>query len=222
MRNKIINGLAGIVLAGSLYFSDGLNAVDIDTNNLVVRINDVNYPIKKSVSVQRTEEHLLIINNRKSPNYSSRMEKNIEGIVIHSTEGSGGSALNWLINPQSKVSAHYLVMEDGVIYQLVDDLDKAWHAGRKANLSYIGIEIAGYANKKDFSFTDLQYDRTGLLLSHLMKKHKLTRENVVSHGWISKNLGGTSHTDPGPNFKWDQLDKSILKYFAGKVSIERK
>src|SRR3546814_15378716 len=58
------------------------------------------------------------------------------------------SAIEWMANPASKVSAHYCVTEDGQVVKMVDEDKRDWHAG----LSYwrgitdvkrasIGIEI---------------------------------------------------------------------------------
>ncbi|MEW6748538.1 MAG: peptidoglycan recognition family protein [Candidatus Micrarchaeota archaeon] len=144
-----------------------------------------------------------------SPNKKEGRSADIEGIVIHSTEGSGTSALNTFENPESKASAHYVIMEDGRIHHMVDDGDTAWHAGPNANPSYIGIEIAGYAEKPGFSFTDAQYQSAALLVNHLMREHGIERESVVSHQWVSQNLGGTNHRDPGPNFDWAEFDSRL-------------
>ena len=53
-------------------------------------------------------------------------------IVIHATAGTVRSALAWLTNPASRVSAHYLIDKAGQIYRLVPDEYAAWHAGRAA------------------------------------------------------------------------------------------
>lgn len=47
--------------------------------------------------------------------------------------------VNWLCNPASQVSAHYVASENQVV-QLVREADAAWHA-RQANPFSIGIEI---------------------------------------------------------------------------------
>ena len=73
-------------------------------------------------------------------------------IVIHWTAGSYESALKWLCNPQSKVSAHYVVDHEGnKISQLVDLDRRAWHCGgsyhpllqNDTNADTIGIEFEG-------------------------------------------------------------------------------
>ena len=64
-----------------------------------------------------------------SPNYSAGSFRP-EGIIIHFTAGySAESSANWMRNPASKASAHFVVGKMGEIIQLVDLDKKAWHAG---------------------------------------------------------------------------------------------
>jgi N-acetylmuramoyl-L-alanine amidase len=39
--------------------------------------------------------------------------------------------MEWLINPEAQVSCHYLIDEEGLVYQLVEEDKRAWHAGAK-------------------------------------------------------------------------------------------
>ena len=83
-----------------------------------------------------------------SPNFEARRPVII---VVHATEqGSARQSLETLRTANSKgpVSSHYLVGDDGRIYQLVADGDRAWHAGGGSwgtitdlNSASIGIEI---------------------------------------------------------------------------------
>lgn len=150
----------------------------------------------------------------------NRRSNNIEGIVIHSTEGSGTSAYNTFMNVNNEVSPHYLVMENGRIYQMVDDKDTAWHCGKPGNFSYLGIEFAGFAEKEGYKFSNAQYDNGALLLTHLMREHNLNRRNVVSHKWIGENGLGTKHRDPGPNFDWDELDRYLREYSDSEIRVK--
>ena len=72
-----------------------------------------------------------------SPNWSPRAGRPIRALVIHVTAGIWPSDRDWLCNPASKVSAHYIVAPDGVSYQLVDEKHAAWGNGimNKPNLA---------------------------------------------------------------------------------------
>lgn len=82
---------------------------------------------------------------RSSPNHSSRNGVEIDTIMVHSTGGALRGSLEWLCNPNSKVSAHYLIARDGTVYKLVPVQQAAWHAGKcrvpNANSRSIGIEM---------------------------------------------------------------------------------
>ena len=85
-----------------------------------------------------------------SPNLGPRKtDRRPTWIMLHYTGmESGVAALQLLTNPLSEVSCHYLVWEDGRIFQLVPEAARAWHAGRGSwkgeedlNSHSIGIEI---------------------------------------------------------------------------------
>ncbi len=101
---------------------------------------------------------------------SGRSGHQIEMIVVHFTaSGSGTGVVSWFKNPQSRVSAHYVLDHDGKILQLVKDGDTAWHAGLPGDLARndairpnprsIGIEIVNWGplEKRD----DKYYNWTG-------------------------------------------------------------
>jgi N-acetylmuramoyl-L-alanine amidase len=50
-------------------------------------------------------------------------------VVMHTTVGSLEGAVSWFGNPDSGVSAHYVVGLDGRITQCVREMDTAFHAG---------------------------------------------------------------------------------------------
>lgn len=54
----------------------------------------------------------------------------VDVIVIHVTEGSANATRAWFNDPDSSVSAHYLVRTDGVVEQFVSEDDTAWANGR--------------------------------------------------------------------------------------------
>ena len=81
-------------------------------------------------------------------------------ILLHYTGMQDAvAALQRLCSPESKVSAHYVVFEDGRIVQCVPESERAWHAGvsfwageTDINSCSIGIEIANPGH--DFGYPD--------------------------------------------------------------------
>ncbi|ABE54981.1 N-acetylmuramoyl-L-alanine amidase, family 2 [Shewanella denitrificans OS217] len=84
-----------------------------------------------------------------SPNVGEVMIAPPSAVVIHYTGGSTlAGAVEWLINPQAKASAHVVIGEAGDIVQLVPFNQVAWHAGKSHyqgrsnfNRFSIGIEL---------------------------------------------------------------------------------
>ena len=84
-----------------------------------------------------------------SPNVSSGRAIVPKFIVMHYTASKdGGSAINWMMNKRSQVSAHIVIDRQGVITQLVAFNRRAWHAGPSEasgwsdlNSHSIGIEL---------------------------------------------------------------------------------
>ncbi len=94
-----------------------------------------------------------------SPNYNNRpVKQSVDMVVIHYTGmTTGKSALQRLCDPSSKVSAHYLIEENGDIYQLVAEEKRAWHAGvsdwmGQSNLNdcSIGIELVNPGHEHSY------------------------------------------------------------------------
>lgn len=153
-----------------------------------------------------------------SPNFNERPEgQEINCIVLHYTDVSSlKEALSILTDParESKVSCHYVIDEDGTIYQLVADEKRAWHAGvsslggrENVNDFSIGIELqnggyyAGYALTGVWpKFSDVQIIALKALLEELMRKFPITSERIVGHEHISERK-----IDPGPAFPWEKI-----------------
>ena len=64
-----------------------------------------------------------------SPNWDERSEP-ISMVVLHYTDlRSADEAIERLCDPAAKVSAHYLITEEGEVVRLVPEDKRAWHAG---------------------------------------------------------------------------------------------
>lgn len=139
-----------------------------------------------------------------SPNFSSRNKK-IDCIIIHYTEMGRASALERLCNVESKVSAHYFIQEDGELYQLVEDTNKAYHAGVSSwkgeealNENSIGIELD---NDGLSIFTTEQMNVCMQLCKMLMRKYNINKHHILGHSDIAPNR----KIDPGIFFNWHLL-----------------
>jgi N-acetyl-anhydromuramyl-L-alanine amidase AmpD len=132
-------------------------------------------------------------------NYDVGRSAAVTVIVIHETDGSYISAINWFQNPRSRVSAHYLVRAyGGGIYQLVAEGDTAYHA-RNANPYTIGIEHE-YNPRQAIWHTDAQYRSSALLTCAIARRYGIPtdRAHIVGH----RELPGADHSDPGPTWNW--------------------
>lgn len=77
---------------------------------------------------------------KETPNQGKGRKGNkVTAIVLHMTESSSKSAIDWFSRPQSQVSSHYLVGEEGEVYQFVNEEDTAWHAGTIINPTWKGL-----------------------------------------------------------------------------------
>lgn len=145
-----------------------------------------------------------ILNAYSSPNYDARI-KNIKYIILHYTEMTFNGAVERLCSEESSVSAHYIIKDDGSIYQLVEDNYIAWHAGmsfwqgeEKLNESSIGIEMD---NLGDHPFPKEQMSSCKDLCLYLMHKYNIAPQNVLGHSDIAPDR----KIDPGIYFDWKYL-----------------
>ncbi len=147
----------------------------------------VTFPQENVTQKQFYQKPLVL--SQPSPNYTVGRSQGIDRIVLHTTEGSGKGALSWLTNPTSKASAHYLILEDGTIYNLVSPQDTAWHC-RGYNEESIGIEYAGSYQK---NLNESQINAGTSLLHYLMQIYGLDKKDIFPHS----QLDPTRRKDPG-------------------------
>lgn len=133
-------------------------------------------------------------------NYVTGRSAAIDTVVIHVTQGSYAGSISWFQNPESQVSAHYVIQSsDGEITQMVRDADTAWHA-RSANSYSLGIEHEGWIDDPSW-FTDTMYRSSAALTRHLCDTYgiPIDRQHIIGH----VEAPGNDHTDPGPYWDWD-------------------
>ena len=129
----------------------------------------------------------------------------------------GGQALAWLADPQSNVSAHYLVHEDGRIVQLVSEACRAWHAGVASwhgvtdiNSRSIGIEIVNLGHEAGLpEFTQAQIAAVIALCKSVTERHEIAPERVLAHSDVAPGR----KVDPGERFPWDSLAREGVGFW---------
>ena len=149
-----------------------------------------------------------------SPNFDDRSLP-ITMLVLHYTGmRDAESAIARLRDPEAKVSAHYLVAEDGTILRLVPEEGRAWHAGRSfwrgitdVNSASIGIEIVNPGHEFGYRpFPDEQVSALIPLVSEIKERHGITRGNIVGHS----DIAPARKQDPGELFPWGKLARLRL------------
>jgi len=149
-----------------------------------------------------------------SPNWNER-KLPITMVVMHYTGmTSAAEAIERLCDPAAEVSAHYLIDEDGTVVRLVDEANRAWHAGRAywrgvtdINSASIGIEMVNPGHEHGYRpFTDAQLEALVPLLADIMRRHGIAPANVIGHS----DVAPSRKTDPGELFDWDMLARYRL------------
>jgi len=144
-------------------------------------------------------------------------ESRVQFLVLHYTWQDWPESLKTLT--EDAVSSHYLVRDDPpVVYRLVDESRRAWHAGLSSwqgntnlNSSSIGIEIVNFGDRNGAwqPYPKAQMDVVIALVKDIVKRHNIRADRIVGHSDIAPQR----KVDPGPLFPWKRLaDEGIIKW----------
>ena len=139
-------------------------------------------------------------------------------VVIHYTAmTSAAAACNTLCNPDTQVSAHYLISEDGTVHRLVPEHMRAWHAGagrwgaaEDVNSRSIGIELA---NPGNCPFAAPQMDSLCNLLEGIQDRWAIRPDRIIGHS----DMAPGRKIDPGARFDWQRLVRLGLSVWPDPV-----
>lgn len=158
-----------------------------------------------------------------SPNFGERTLP-VSMLVLHYTGmKTGASAIDWLANPESKVSAHYVVDEDGQLVHMVREEQRAQHAGLShwrgitdVNSASIGIEIVNPGHEFGYRpFPEEQMDTVTQLVAEIVRTYSIEPRNVVGHS----DVAPARKQDPGELFDWERLAKLGLAVALPKEKL---
>lgn len=160
------------------------------------------------------------------------------GMAIHNTSNNASDSgeASYATRRTDGVSSHFYV-DNNSITQSLDTRDKAGHAGSgNGNENSISWEFTGANGKsRQWWLDNIAWDRVGQVMAYLIKndpdfkgfqvRRATTREMQINpkirafygHDDMRRAWGGTTHTDPGPNFPWDKLFNSVNKYLEDDV-----
>jgi N-acetylmuramoyl-L-alanine amidase len=140
-----------------------------------------------------------------SPNFGDRRGRAVELVVLHYTVLDCADALDRLCDPLTEVSAHYLVDRDGTVLSLVEESQRAWHAGAGSwagegdvNSRSIGIELT---NSGTDPFAEPQMQALERLLADILDRYALPPHAVIGHS----DMAPDRKSDPGQRFDWRRL-----------------
>ena len=148
---------------------------------------------------------------RPSPNHGPRPDGvGVDFLVLHYTGmRTCAESLARLCDPAAKVSAHYLIDEDGALYSLVDEAMRAWHAGvshwagvTDINRCSIGIELQNPGHEFGYlAFPGPQMDTLIALIQGILSRHAIPPARVIGHS----DIAPSRKQDPGERFDWQRL-----------------
>ncbi|HEY2837419.1 MAG TPA: N-acetylmuramoyl-L-alanine amidase [Rhizomicrobium sp.] len=147
---------------------------------------------------------------RPSPNQDARGGAAVDMLVLHYTGmASGVAALARLCDPAARVSAHYMIDEDGAVYALVPEEHRAWHAGisywagaNDINARSIGIEIVNPGHEFGYRpFPDAQIASLIIVARDILARHAIPPWRVLGHS----DVAPARKDDPGELFPWARL-----------------
>jgi len=160
-----------------------------------------------------------------SLNSNERLHR-LDMLVLHYTGmRDGPSALARLREvSEPRVSAHYMVEEDGRVFVLVAEDKRAWHAGRSwwrgdedLNSRSIGVEIVNPGHEFGYRpFPDLQIAAVIELCQGVISRWPIPQNRIVGHSDIAPDR----KEDPGELFPWKRLAASGVGIWPDPVRPE--
>ena len=159
-----------------------------------------------------------------SPNHGERRSFPVDLLILHYTGmESAAAALQRLANPVAEVSAHYVVLEDGRVVQMVPEGRRAWHAGQGSwagvsdiNSRSLGIEIVngGHAGGLP-AYPEAQVAAVTDLCRDLTERWSIPAHRVLAHSDIAPER----KEDPGEHFPWDRLARAGIGHWVAPTPI---
>jgi N-acetylmuramoyl-L-alanine amidase len=154
-----------------------------------------------------------------SPNHDPRPGA-VDMLILHYTGmPSAEAAIERLCSAAAKVSAHYVIEEDGTVWRLVPEALRAWHAGvscwagrRDINGASIGIELVNPGHDNGYRpFPDAQMAALEALGREILARHPIPARHVLGHSDVAPGR----KADPGELLDWPRLARAGIGLWPG-------
>lgn len=172
-----------------------------------------------------TNSPLRII-EQPSPNHDARPDGVATDMLLLHYTGmrSGAEALARMCDPAAKVSAHYCIEEDGRVFRLVPEVQRAWHAGASAwagvgrvNACSIGIELVNPGHEWGYRpFPEPQMQSLIALAREVLARHPIPAARVLGHS----DVAPLRKEDPGELFDWARLAAEGIGLWPDTDAVE--
>jgi N-acetylmuramoyl-L-alanine amidase len=147
-----------------------------------------------------------------SPSFDARPSPPDMTVLHYTGMVTGEAALARLRDPDAKVSAHYLVEEDGRVFALVPEERRAWHAGvsfwkgdTDINARSVGIEIVNPGHEHGYrAFPDAQIAAVIALVADIRTRWTVPDACILGHSDVAPDR----KEDPGELFPWKRLHEA--------------
>lgn len=157
-------------------------------------------------------------------------DNRVQYVIVHYTSASLERSLELLT--RGEVSSHYLIGDSpATIYKLVDENDRAWHAGESEwegrtwlNSSSIGIEIVnpGYTDSPTgrvwYPYNEDQVQALIVLLKDVIARNHIDPRHVLGHS----DIAPLRKLDPGPMFPWKRLAREGIGIWPNEAEVARR
>ena len=160
--------------------------------------------------------------DRPSPNHNPRPAGTpVDMLVLHYTGmHTAGEAIDRLCDPAAKVSAHYVIDEDGTVWRLISESERAWHAGvsfwqgtTDVNAHSVGIELVNPGHEWGYrAFPEPQMAALETLAHGILVRHPIPASRVVGHSDVAPER----KQDPGELFDWPRLARAGIGLWPGE------
>lgn len=158
-------------------------------------------------------------------------DSRVQFLILHFTSETWESSVKILTG--DNVSSHYLVRDHPVrVYQLVDESQRAYHAGLSSwkgqtqlNAASIGIEIQNLGDTKGPNGTEYheypkeQIDAVVDLVKGIVARHGIRPDRILGHS----DIAPLRKVDPGPTFPWKRLaDEGLITWPDATAVAQRR